>query len=105
MTAPEAQNAEPVRELVLFEVSTSDSGKQAVKKIVRECSVEKAAALLKVSRSSVLRLYRAGILTGWKPGLGLAKLRKTKAANCKVVLDWDSVMEYREVERAAQSLG
>ena len=99
-------------ELLLFEVETSKSGQQSVKRVVRECSVEKAAALLKVSRSSVLRLYRAGIITGWQPGLALARLKALNAGkdaatvskNCKVVLDWDSVIEYREVERKAQAL-
>jgi hypothetical protein len=98
-------NTNPVRELLLFEVEKAADGKQSVKRITRECSVAKAARLLQVSRKQVQRLYYAGIITGWKPGLALAEQLGRDGKTCKIVLDWDTVVEYREVERAAQAVG
>tara|TARA_R110001599_G_scaffold24690_1_gene88935 strand:+ start:4401 stop:4697 length:297 start_codon:yes stop_codon:yes gene_type:complete len=90
------------KELLLFEVETAADGKQAVKRIMRECSVAKASRLLQVSRKQIQRLYYAGILKGWKPGLALARARGMDGKTCKIVLCWESVMEFREVEQAAQ---
>mgnify|MGYP000684039968 CR=1 FL=1 len=101
---PKSIKSEPVRELLLFEVEVADDGKKSAKKIERECSVAKAARLLDVSRKQVQRLYYAGIITGWKPGLALAKLNGRDGKTCKIVLDWDSVIEYRETEKTAQAL-
>ena len=93
------------RELLLFEVETAADGKQAVKRVTRECSVAKAARLLHCSRKQVQRLYYAGIITGWKPGLKLALLNGGDGKTCKIVLDWDSVIEFRDVERMSQMAG
>ena len=93
------------RELLLFEIETTSSGKsKVVKKIERECSVAKAARLLQVSNIQVRRMWAAGILRGWKPGLAMAKKKGNDGRSCKLVLDWDSVIEFREVERKAQEL-
>ena len=91
-------------ELMLFEVATLGNGSKVAKRVARECSVAQAAALLGVSRKGVQRLYYAGIIDGWKPGLKLAKMKGGSGKTCKIVLDWDSVMQYREVEREAQRL-
>eukprot|EP00112_Aurelia_sp_Birch-Aquarium-sp1_P005829 Seg16597.2 transcript_id=Seg16597.2/GoldUCD/mRNA.D3Y31 product="hypothetical protein" protein_id=Seg16597.2/GoldUCD/D3Y31 len=98
-------------ELMLFQVETTQhndgTSTQKVKKIVRECSVTKAAAILQVSADSVRRLYHAGIIAGWQPLKELAeknKQGKKTPTNAKIVLDWDSVIAYREKEKLAQQM-
>jgi transposase len=69
-------------ELMLFEVERSAGidGREEVKakRVVRECSVERAAKLLEVSKRTVRRYYHAGLIDGWQPGLALAQKRKAK---------------------------
>lgn len=96
MTAERA-TAKTSTEYLLFEVERGSEGKKTAKKIERECSVERAASLLQVSRKQVLRFRSAGILRGWQPGIKLAQLAGRDGKNCKWVLCWDSVMEYRDV--------
>lgn len=97
---------------MLFEVERSAGvdGREEVKakRVVRECSVKKAAVLLEVSESSVLRYWRAGLLEGWKPGEALAnkkgERKDGRAKNTKLRLCWDSVVQFRESENASQKL-
>ena len=96
MTA-ERTTVKPVREFLLFETEQCVAGKKTAKKIERECSVARAALLLQVSRKQVHNLRAAGIIQGWQPGKKLAELAGRDGKNCKWVLCWDSVMEYREV--------
>lgn len=103
-------------ELMLFEVETATGSdgreERKVKRVVRECSVKKAAKILEVSEKTVRRYFEAGLLEGWQPGLALAMQKRRKGGadhvkkkpNVKIVLSWDSVMAFREVEKAKQVL-
>jgi len=59
-------------------------------------SIGQAAKLLGCPRDTVERLYRAGILGGWKPGENPQKKRADgRKSNAKVVLDAESVLRHK----------
>ena len=58
-------------------------------------SVAQAARLLGCSKDGVWRAFRAGLITGWKPG-ARAKRADGRASNAALVLDAGSVLAYKE---------
>jgi hypothetical protein len=88
--------------LLLWEsdISTGGDGRATVtaRRLVKDCSVAKARAILGLPKESVAvvyRLYRAGVLKGSKPG-AIAKRKDGKTSNAKLILDMESVLQYRE---------
>jgi excisionase family DNA binding protein len=67
----------------------------AAKRPLHSMSRRQAARLLGCSEWTVSRLYRDGILGGWKPG-GSKPRADGKASNGAVVLDAASVLAYKE---------
>ena len=88
--------------LLLWEsdITTATDGRATVtpRRLVSECSVARARAILglpKESTALIYRLYRAGILKGMKPG-AIHQRKDGKNSNAKLILDMESVLEYRE---------
>ena len=79
------------------EVTAAGDGRAVVvaRKPLYRMTRAEAARLLGCSEWTVSRLYRLGILSGWKPGAGTTKRKDGKASNAAVVLDAGSVLEYK----------
>lgn len=94
------------RQPLLFEteVRKDDSGAVSLVpgKVIVECSVERARALLGgVSSQTVLRLWRSGLINGYQPSLGRVKKRNDgRRTNAKVILCAESILRYREAMQA-----
>ena len=65
------------------------------RKPLHRISVEQAARMLGCSKDSVWRTYRAGLITGWKPG-ARSNRKDGRASNASLVLDAGSVLAYKE---------
>ena len=74
-------------------------------KVVTECSVKKAAAMLGgVSADTVRRLWHAGLIAGYQPSKPrVSKRRDGRGTNAKLVLCAISVLRYAEAEMARQN--
>lgn len=60
-------------------------------------SIAQAAQVLGCPRDTVERLYRNGLIGGWKPGEDPRTTRKDgRASNAKVVLDAGDVLRHKE---------
>jgi len=57
-------------------------------------TTKQAAKLLGTTQWQVQKLYRCGILSGWKPG-GLHRRKDGRANNARMVLDAASVLAYK----------
>lgn len=62
-------------------------------------SVKRAAGLLGISEWTVRKLWRLGLLEGWKPG-GAVMRGDGRASNAALVLDAGSVLRYQERQKA-----
>ena len=69
------------------------------RKPLSRMSPKQAASLLGCTTWTVTRLYREGILSGWKPG-SIAKRKDGRASNACIVLDAGSVLAYKEKSRS-----
>jgi hypothetical protein len=79
------------------EITQSGEGRAVVtaRKPLSRMSVSQAAKLLGCGKGAVWRAYRAGLITGWKPG-ALAQRKDGRASNAALVLDAGSVLAYKE---------
>lgn len=93
-------------ELFLWEseVSRAGDGKALVtaRRLVVECEIDEVRKMLgKVSRSTVYRLARAGLIRGYKPGMVKTRTDGRKS-NAKWKFDVASVLAYRESRMAGE---
>ncbi len=73
------------------------SAKVVARKPLLRMSIKQAARLLGCPRDTVERLYRRGIIGGWKPGENPKTGRKDgRGSNAKVVLDAESVLRHKQ---------
>jgi excisionase family DNA binding protein len=79
------------------EVTPAGDGRAVVtaRKPLHRMSVAQAAKLLGCSKDNVWRAFRAGLITGWKPG-ARASRRDGRQSNAALVLDAGSVLGYKE---------
>ena len=84
--------------LMIWESEITRTGDNTVtctaRKPLSRMSPKQAAKLLGCSPWTVAKLYRAGILSGWKPG-GVAIRKDGRKSNAAIVLDAGSVLEYK----------
>ena len=78
-------------------VTTNGSGQAIVtaKKPLHRLSVPQAAKMLGCAEWTVRKAFRAGKITGWKPG-AIARRRDGRDSNAALVLDAGSVLSYKE---------
>ena len=84
------------------EITPAGDGRSIVqaRKPVTTLSVSQAAGILGCGKDAVWRAYRAGLITGSKPG-ARAMRKDGKASNAALVLDAQSVLAYKQsVSRA-----
>lgn len=83
----------------IWESEVTRSGPNSVtltaRKPLHRMRPAQAAKVLGCSDWLVRKLYRDGILSGWKPG-GLKPRKDGRASNSRVVLDAASVLEYKQ---------
>lgn len=60
----------------------------------KELTVREAAELLGTTKKVILRLRRAGMIDGWKPG-AIAERSDGRESNATLALDAESVMRYK----------
>jgi excisionase family DNA binding protein len=65
------------------------------RKPLSRMSVKQAAKLLGCSCFTVRKAFRAGMITGWKPG-AVAVRKDGRTSNAALVLDAGSVLAYKE---------
>lgn len=83
------------------EVVRSGEGQVTIKATRPLCEMpaKRAAKMLQVSEWTVQKLWRLGLLDGYKPGA--AKKRKDgKGSNARLVLDAESVLRYKARQQA-----
>lgn len=100
MNSPEPSLRQSTLLLWESEITTAGDGRATVtaRRLVKDCSVAKARAILglpKESTAVIYRLYRAGILKGSKPG-AISERKDGRNSNAKLILDMESVLLYRE---------
>jgi hypothetical protein len=64
-----------------------------------QVSAKRAARMLGVSEWTVQKLYRLGLLAGYKPGAAV-KRRDGRGSNARLVLDAESVLRYKARQQA-----
>jgi excisionase family DNA binding protein len=72
------------------------------RKPLSRMSTKEAARLLGCTEWTVRKLYRLGLLTGWKPGAARTR-GDGRASNATLVLDAESVLRYKQ--RVTQKAG
>jgi hypothetical protein len=79
------------------EVTPAGEGRATVvaRKPLYRMSVAQAAKMLGCGKDAVWRAFRAGLITGWKPG-ARSQRKDGRASNAALVLDAESVMRYKE---------
>lgn len=79
------------------EVTPAGEGRAVVtaRKPLHRLSVAQAAKMLGCSKDGVWRAWRAGLITGWKPG-ARTKRKDGRSSNAALVLDAGSVLAYKE---------
>lgn len=79
------------------EVQPAGPGRATVvaKKPLHRLTVKQAAKMLGCSAWTVSRLFRLGLLSGWKPGAAAVR-GDGRASNATLVLDAESVLLYKE---------
>lgn len=84
---------------MIWESDITRTGENTVvctaRKPLSRMSPKQASKLLGCSEWSVRKLYRDGLLSGWKPG-GHRQRKDGKRSNAWVVLDAGSVLEYKQ---------
>lgn len=61
----------------------------------KDLSVAEAGRILAVSERTVRRLWKHGVIRGWKPG-AIAVRSDGRESNATLVLDAESVMRYKQ---------
>ncbi len=79
------------------EITPAGEGRAVVtaRKPLHRLTAAQAARLLGCTEWTVRKLYRLGIITGWKPGAA-RKRRDGQESNAALVLDAESVLRYKE---------
>lgn len=79
------------------EVTPAGDGRAVItaRKPLHRMSSTQAAKLLGCTEWTVRKLYREGLLSGWKPGAA-RKRRDGRASNAALVLDAESVLRYKQ---------
>lgn len=84
--------------LLVWETEVTRSGDGAVTlragKPLSQVSAKRAARMLEVSEWTVQKLWRMGLLEGYKPGAAV-KRKDGKGSNARLVLDAESVLRYK----------
>ena len=88
------------RQLLIWDSEVTREADGVAKVVARKplfrMSIAQAAKLLGCPRDTVERLYRDGVIGGWKPGENPKKKRKDgRGSNAKVVLDAESVLRHK----------
>jgi hypothetical protein len=95
MSVPGAQQME----LLVWEsvVTPAGEGRAVVtaQKPLYRMSIKQAAKVLQVSEQIVCKAYRAGLISGWKPG-AIKQRKDGRKSNAAIVLDAGSVLRYKE---------
>jgi hypothetical protein len=86
-------------QLLVWESEVTQAGENravvTARKPLYRMSSGQAAKLLGCSEWTVRKLYRLGLLSGWKPGA--ARQRKDgRGSNASLVLDAESVLRYKQ---------
>lgn len=84
------------------EVTQAGDGRAVVvaRKPLSRMSSKQAARLLGCSEWTVRKLFRLGLLSGWKPGAA-AKRKDGRGSNACLVLDAESVLRYKQSRTSA----
>lgn len=79
------------------EVTPAGEGRAIVtaRKPLYRMNTTQAAKVLECSEWTVRKLYRLGLLSGWKPGAA-RKRRDGRESNAGLVLDAESVLRYKQ---------
>jgi len=64
-----------------------------------QVTARRAARMLDVSVRTIQKLFRMGLLDGYKPG-GAVKRRDGRGSNARLVLDAESVLRYKARQQA-----
>lgn len=85
--------------LCIWETEIQPAGENravvVARKPLHRLSSGQAAKMLGCSEWTVRKLYRHGLLSGWKPGAA-AKRSDGRGSNACLVLDAESVMRYKQ---------
>lgn len=79
------------------EVTPAGDGRAVVtaRKPLHRMTTRQAAKVLVCSEWTVRKLYRLGLLSGWKPGAARQR-HDGQASNASLVLDAESVLRYKQ---------
>jgi excisionase family DNA binding protein len=79
------------------EITPAGDGRAVItaRKPLSRMSTVQAAKLLGCTEWTVRKLFRLGLITGWKPGAARQR-RDGQASNAALVLDAGSVLAYKE---------
>jgi hypothetical protein len=67
----------------------------------KDLSVAEAAQILSVKPRTVRRLWRYGLIDGWKPG-AVAERSDSRESNAALVLDAESVLRYKAQKQRSE---
>ena len=85
--------------LMIWESDITRTGDNTVvctaRKPLSRMSPKQASKVLGCSEWTVQKLYRDGIISGWKPG-GIRQRKDGRRSNASIVLDSASVLEYKQ---------
>lgn len=85
--------------LCIWETEVQAAGENRAMVVARKplsrLTVAQAAKILMCSEWTVRKLFRDGLLSGWKPGAA-RKRSDGKESNAALVLDAESVLRYKE---------
>jgi excisionase family DNA binding protein len=87
------------KQLFIWESDVTPAGEGramvTARKPLFRMSVGQAAKMLGCEKDTVWRAFRAGLITGWKPG-ARAHRKDGRKSNAALVLDAGSVLAYKE---------
>lgn len=85
--------------LAIWETEVVPAGENravvTARKPLHRLNVEQAAKILGCPKDTIYLIYRAGLITGWKPG-ARSNRSDGRASNAALVLDAESVLRYKE---------
>jgi hypothetical protein len=91
--------AEQQMTLCIWETEIQPAGENRAVVVARKplsrVSSGQAAKILGCSEWTVRKLYRLGLLSGWKPGAARQR-RDGRTSNASLVLDAESVLRYKQ---------
>jgi hypothetical protein len=99
MQAPCDADAKPLQlTLAIWETEITPAGENravvTARKPLHRLSSSQAAKLLGCTEWTVRKLYRLGLISGWKPGAA-RKRKDGRESNASLVLDAESVLKYK----------